>query len=189
MTQEQKAKAYDVLVNKAESMYKMVCETNYENTRMALENLFPQLAESESEDERIRKKLIRFIESPCAKEHLLQQDEKEFLSWLEKQKDLFEPYDWNEYKDKPVEVWNAYIRGKAVGIEISRKQKPAEWSEEDRTKLAHISRCIRKYAADGIQADNLIYYITDLIRRAGYHWKPSEEQMTASSPLSHRRNF
>lgn len=59
--------------------------------------------------------------------------------------------------------------------------KLKEWSEEDRTKLAHISRCIRKNAVDEIQAEDLIYYITDIIHRAGYHWKPSEEQMKALS--------
>lgn len=104
----------------------------------------------DSEDEKIRKNIIGHFKYEV--EELTQKGEEfeaeieelsKYITWLEKQKRLFEPYDWNKYKDKPVEVWNAYIHGKAVGLELGRnsvknnpkeyglvEQKP-EWSDED----------------------------------------------------------
>ena len=168
MTQEEKAKAYDDIVNKAESMHKMACGTNCENTRTALENLFPQLAESE--DERIRKEIVSFIKS-VNHSYLCGTDRRtKWLTWLEKQKEQKpisqEDFDtakhealWEE--QKPVEKQDysgltdferAIHRGflyaglENVPVTIIRETaqeclaqvKPAEWSEEDKKMLEYI---------------------------------------------------
>lgn len=97
-----------------------------------LDTIFPEL--TESEDERIRKGLLAAFRR--SDKEFWSDDElpvKDIIAYLEKLKDLFEYYDWNDYKDKPVEIWNAYIHGKAVGLERGRnavKNNPGDYGLE-----------------------------------------------------------
>ena len=85
--------------------------------KQALETIFPEL--SESEDERIRKEIIDFIQ------------------WAE---DMgMTRHDYHQAK-RPA-VWLAYL-------EKQKEQKPAEWSEEDEKRLINTSISFLKDFAD-----------------------------------------
>lgn len=90
MTQEEKAKAYDEALKQAEVLHKLADETKHTNTKMALEKLFPQLVESE--DERIRKALLKYFSEPIEHESdawLFEFgiENKDVIAYLEKQKE------------------------------------------------------------------------------------------------------
>ena len=90
MTQEEKAKAYDELFAKAKQIY------NKENDILimhTIEELFPEF--KESEDEKIRKKLITFFQRfPYTNLYDAGLNAKDALAWIEKQghkeKDILE---------------------------------------------------------------------------------------------------
>ena len=101
---EQKAKAYDELFVKAKQIY------NKENDVLILhtiEDLFPEL--KESDDERIRKALIRFHKSTIDIDGIKGED---ILAWLEKQ-DKQKPTDEVEPKFKRGDR----VRNKKSGLE------------------------------------------------------------------------
>ena len=70
---EEKAKRYDEAIEIAKGYYTSDCHTNL---RIAMENLFSELKESEGE--RIRKELIEFVKSRGG-------FKQEYIAWLEKQ--------------------------------------------------------------------------------------------------------
>lgn len=84
MTQEEKAKAYDEIIKKANKMHHENCEA----CQMCIEELIPEL--KESKDERIRKHLISLFENfvilgvanECETSEIKVDD---ILAWLEKQ--------------------------------------------------------------------------------------------------------
>ena len=80
LTIEQKAKAYDELLAKAKRVY------NKENDVLVLhtiEDLFPEL--QESEDEEIRKALIKYFSEGREYLSLIPYNKEECVAWLEKQ--------------------------------------------------------------------------------------------------------
>lgn len=84
MTQEQKAKAYDEAIERAEKALEVLGTDKCEGARQIF-SLFPELRESE--DERIRKGIIKMIYDiaggfPFEKHGIIK---KEALAWLEKQ--------------------------------------------------------------------------------------------------------
>ena len=85
---EQKAKAYDEIIKKVNKMYHENCEA----CQACIEELIPELAESE--DERIRKAIIEHFKW-STKQILYDYSNKKALTWLEKQgeQNLAE---WNE---------------------------------------------------------------------------------------------
>lgn len=93
--------------------------------KTALGLLIPEL--HESENERTRNEIIAFIEQAIhggGGTIVPLEKEARWLTYLEKQKEIDStPLDWNDYKDKPIEVWNAYLRGKAAGIEIEKQKE------------------------------------------------------------------
>lgn len=144
-------KKYKNLVGKIKRAY-MNAWTN--STKAVLEEIFPELVESE--DERIRKGLITAVSGTLKGNTLWHTDvtREEALAWLEKQgkeKPVnFAPYQIGEmvtaYRDNPEKrnesfgkPVNCMIRAYKQGIEdaISKfnLQKPAEWSEEDERML------------------------------------------------------
>ena len=140
MSIEEKAKAYDEALEKAR-IYRDNAKAVEEYSAVTrYENIFPEL--HEPEEERTRKALIQFLndiksisESDRTSWAVRKEDAEmcnNFITYLEKKKEIDStPLDWNDYKDKPVEVWNAYLRGKAVGIEIEKqkKQKSTSFNE------------------------------------------------------------
>lgn len=155
-----------------------------------LHQQFPEL--KESEDERIRKGLENFLwciaNGGMNDRGTMPSAEKcqKWLAYLEKQKEIDStPLDWNDYKDKPVEVWNAYIRGKAVGIEIGKQkeQQPAEWSGEDDKRVAELKTFIAQCNGFSKANRQKAFELIDALRPQP-HWKPSEEQMKALNEVA-----
>ena len=77
LTIEQKARAYDEALERA--MKFLNKELFAENSECAIKHIFPELAESE--DERIREYLIRYIDNTMKSSEL----KSKLLAWLEKQ--------------------------------------------------------------------------------------------------------
>ena len=78
MTTEQKAKAYDEALKEAKRMYNSTWYRGYNNAD--LENLFPEL--KESEDEKIRDEICTYI---GARQDISLNTHNRWLDWLEKQ--------------------------------------------------------------------------------------------------------
>ena len=97
MTQEEKAEAYSKAVEKAKQEYSI---TTSEDRKQWLEELFPELRESE--DEKIRKEILDYIDKSTGC--------KRWVAWLEKQGE-----------QKSFDYENANI-----------PQKDSTWSEEDK---------------------------------------------------------
>ena len=134
------------------------------------EDIFPELRESE--DDRIRKGIIRNLEYLADRAEGFVKDElKERISWLEKQGETFTKKD----------VDNAYIEGMAFAKNELEKQKPA-WSEEDENILQGIWDEIlaNKHNAKEYEwktYDKFLAWLESL--KARYTWKPSNEQIEA----------
>lgn len=112
----------------------------------AIQTLIPELRESESEDERIRKALINLV---CTVgEYYLPKLEarNKMLDYLEKHKEQ-KPVDYDHEMWKNCEV--NFEGGKKEVIEHPEKyglQKPAEWSEEDKRAIDRACVALRAYA-------------------------------------------
>ena len=79
MTQEEKAKAYDEALERAKKVHKYSSDIA-EIKRM--EEIFPELLESE--DERIKKELISFLQLPHP-QFVGKRKQEKWIAWLEKQ--------------------------------------------------------------------------------------------------------
>ena len=119
---------YEAMVQRCRELH----EAGNELTKRQMEIVCPVLGESEGE--RIRKGLVSYLRADM--EHNPSQRRifyDEAIAFLERWKDLFVLYDWNEYKDKPVELWNSYIHGLAVGLErgkVAVMNNPKEYGLE-----------------------------------------------------------
>lgn len=78
MDYKEKAKAYDSIIEKANKMHSENCEA----CKACIEELIPELAESE--DEKIRKEIVRFIQMEVEDEIV----GNKWLAWLKKQDEL-----------------------------------------------------------------------------------------------------
>lgn len=121
MTNDEKAKAYDMALEAARKELG-VDRKEWEVVQRVLHNIFPELRESESEDERIRKELISFLRSPFIKENLTNEKVAPWLEWIEKQKE--------QVTDESDKVAATYQLGRSDERK-QKEQKPVEWSEED----------------------------------------------------------
>lgn len=132
---EQKARAYDKALNKA----RQLLDYPTTNFRRDLDDLFPEL--KESEDERIRKAISQCVEDMRGQfEKLYSVHHKDAIAWLEKQAPRITP------EEKPLkESKNERIRKTLfdffVSIDVSHilawldNQKSVVWSEEDEKHL------------------------------------------------------
>lgn len=139
---------------------------------------------SDSEDERIRKGLSKFLwdvangevkSMPSASQC------QEWLSYLEEQKP-------GTTEDNPIVPFDTKLfqDGVEVGRRLEREdmQKPAEWSEEDeeiiyslRSFLIQAEQSGRYGSIQIAQIEQCLNWLKSL--RPQPHWKPSEEQMGA----------
>lgn len=96
MTQEEKARAYDEALERAK-FYHGNCPSEPE--RKKLEEMFPQLRESE--DERIRKEMIAYFAHRADVTEFIDEGEdcKRWISYLEKQKEQ-KPAEWSEEDER-----------------------------------------------------------------------------------------
>lgn len=88
--------------------------------RTLLEYIFPEVVESE--DERIRRRLVEYFNGRADNYYFLGFSKRELLAWLEKQKEHFTP---EEKMNHPL-----FLEGFDVGRQVGEVvAKPAEWSD------------------------------------------------------------
>lgn len=163
MTQEEKAKAYDKAIERAEGLIDFCSDSELKT----LEYVFPELAESE--DERIRKEMITYLSTVEDKELIPYES---WIAWLEKQGE-----------QKPDEEYNitGISSNKSQGKlgEIIKNLKTT-WSEEDERMCQEtIDWFEKKCFPYALESENpaieSIKWLKSLKER--YTWKPSDEQM------------
>ena len=197
MTQEEKAEAYSKAVEKAKQEYSI---TTSEDRKQWLEELFPELRESE--DERIRKEILNYIDKATGC--------KRWVAWLEKQGEQ-KSFDyenanipqkdstWGEedkhWLQKVIDFMNHPDLIKATPTlakdtinwlkslkDRVQPQSKQEWSEEDESNFQGIIDVIKENKHHTTDYEHMTYYkllswFKSLKNR--YVWKPSDEQMKA----------
>ena len=127
---------------------------------------FPELKESESEDERIRKNLISYI--TISKHRMFSERERnEMIAWLEKQGQTFTKKD----------IDDAYLKGVCDAkqeLEKQGEQKSAKWSEEDKKMIDAIYSCVDSHY-DGLAKNVLLIWLKSLKDRVQPKQEWSEE--------------
>ena len=147
MTIEEKAKAYDEAIERANKIDTLNKE--YLTSKEAKEYIFPELAESE--DEKIRKAIISFLEQ-SGYGGVGEYPKAKMIAWLEKQKEQ-KPAILNKEDER---IMNEIIGFLQDGI----------WHDDIIEKV----KLTQKYVA-------WLSWLKSL--RPQSHWKPSEEQMNA----------
>lgn len=151
MDYEQK---YKEALEKAKTYYNK--STCLRNTLETLENIFPEL--NDSEDERIRKEIVEMLRNWASVHYITKEQFSERMTWLEKQKDtnvLIQEASEKAYTEgmrverkhwlkkqcqtfTKKDVDDAYLKGvwdAKQELEKQGEQEPAEWSEEDEEAL------------------------------------------------------
>lgn len=104
MTQKEKAKAYDKAIEKLRSLH-----DDYDtistliDVKEELEEIFPEL--KETEDEKIRKDIISFLQLPHP-QFVGKREQEKWIAWLEKQGEQ-KPVGWN-VGEAVNERWNIF---------------------------------------------------------------------------------
>ena len=148
MTNDEKAKAYDDALERARKIHNEIINNEIIGFPDQIREIFPQLRESESEDERIRKWLADYFSS-IKKTVWIHRDItcEQILAWLEKQK---EPTKEELYAEAGT-TENEYIANTMKMVramrEKQKEQKPAEWSEEDEDYMNAIIAIINRETA------------------------------------------
>ena len=142
MTKEEK---YEAALEQARKELKTCGDLDCDAARLIF-RLFPQLRESE--DERIRKNCIHFLEYQKS-HHADTREIEECIAWLEKQKE-----------QKPnIEICPHSIKSKSYkenGYPIA--QKPAEWSEEDEKTRRNLMSLLVNMRGDRIKEETYQKY-------------------------------
>lgn len=141
MTQEEKAKAYDEAVKEASIAYK----DEDKHLKATLERIFPEL--KESEDERIKKNCIHFLELQ-KQHHAATFEIEECIAWLEKQKDFasiginFKVGDWVVFNNNHESIYQIekiknfqyilrHILGGSMPLSFSSENMLRLWTIQD----------------------------------------------------------
>lgn len=141
MTTEQKAKAYDEALKRAEAAIDIAADKDL--VKGVAITIFPEL--KESDDERIKKAILSALRGGIDTEKYLEKhgtNYGEVETWLEKQKEPDRI--WTEEDDakvkvmckegdlKPSEIaWLKELKNRIV----KKEQEPVEWSEKDESYL------------------------------------------------------
>lgn len=211
MTQEEKAKAYDKVVNKLGRFMKQGIDPLI--TKADVQDFFPELRESE--DERIRKLLIsgmKNLKYSC--ETFASVPIKDVIDWLEKQGEQKPRYSIGDVLcDKSCTTLNKDAQSNFEIVDIRNglyicdkgffpisqqdeyelvakkiEQKPAEWSKEDDKNLEQIIWYIKKGGKlIFAKTDNLVSWLKSLKERNT--WKPSDEQIGVIEAVINNRSF
>lgn len=177
-------KKYKELEGKIKKAY-LYAQTD--STKAVLEEILPELAESE--DEKIRKALIEHIKANKWADYVLFQkfSPDDVIAWLEKQESVEEIVErckkswYNEGKiDGKFEGIDddvKYLQGWYDALEKQNEQNPA-WSEEDEKMLDYALDMIEWYGGKNEDKSRLV---SDWLKslRPQNRWKPSDEQMDA----------
>ena len=140
MTQEEKAKRYDEALRRARKLKEDPTSVFYEYSPsegdIVVDYIFPEL--KESEDERIRKTLIKYFDA-YPKDYYGALKKSHILAWLEKQCKQKVSY------ATIVETGNGGINTLVTGeLPIDGEQNPIEfkWSADDKNKLLIIEQIL-----------------------------------------------
>ena len=147
---------YKEALNRAKELH----ESGNALTKAQMEIVFPEL--NESEDEKIRTRLIALVEAFGQGSY-----KNEMLAYLERQKEPLAP---EEKMNHPLYL-EGFDVGKKVG-EVLKEQKPAEWSEEEKGILIECISVLQN-SSHWLLADKLSSL------RPQPHWKPSKDEITA----------
>ena len=109
-------KEYEEKLSKAITLHKLAAETNNDNTRMALEELYPEL--KESEEEKIRNEIISFLKEgePYYSPNTVRR--QKWANWLEKQgmqnpeikDDVLSRFAFYQYDDDTIYLSSLFVR-------------------------------------------------------------------------------
>lgn len=179
MTTEEKARAYDEMVQRVKELH----EAGNALTRKQMKIVLPELAESEDERiERIRKWIKKEIEDKYVEDGIVNSKlADDALGWLEKQK---EPHytKRNALFDKCVENCDPEVMKRVsdeIDAKLQKEQNPEEWSDEDYNALKYIHELISfgytEKFFNAQTADDMMTWLNSHITL----WKPSEERMKA----------
>lgn len=196
MTIEEKAKAYDEVIEEASAAY----EDEDMHLKATLESIFPEL--KESEDERIRKQLLKHLREVASGKslELSTTDYERWATWVESQSK--QKPQWNEYDEY---IKDGLIRGlkakrdihghttfSSDAIDITdaiewleslkdRVQPQHEWNKEDekciRLSTDIIDSALRAGFCVQLDRDRCVDWLKSI--RPQNRWKPSDEQMVA----------
>lgn len=130
MTQEEKAKAYD----EALKVLHKYDGANIMFSQSLKEEMFPELKE-ESDDEKIRKWIISYLDNKALNSGILQEKEniKKAIAWLEKQSKASKVEQAMREVEEKAEAFTEAHKGETseeILAQMRGEQKPA-WSEED----------------------------------------------------------
>lgn len=198
---EEKAKRYDKAFIKSSEFLTLCEKCGAKDTVEFIEDIFPELKmDKESEDERIRKEIIDYIDKATGC--------KRWVAWLEKQGEQ-KSFDyenanipqkdstWSEedkhWMQKVIDFMNHpdlikatptlakdtinWLKSLKVRVHPQSKQ---EWSKEDESNFQMIVDVIIENKHHSTDYEHMIYYkllswLKSLKDR--YTWKPSDEQM------------
>jgi len=149
--------------------------------------LVPEL--TDSEDERIRKHIVKFIDEQYPTHGSLKEEKDKMLAYLEKQKEQ-KPAEWSEDIIQKAVKEVGLTQYQIDWFKTNVFQPKREWSEEDEAAWGDLMWCIeqaRKSAKDENDmgniwfAENWVKNRLESLRPQGSkdslqpHWKPSEE--------------
>ena len=183
-------KKYNEVLEKAKEFYSS--DVASPARKQWLEKVFPELADSE--DERIRTEIIRYLGPGC---HAVSQKIVDtWIAWLEKQKEDTEPasQDLSEEIERISKRYPEVSFAKLSRIAVhftkwQKKQSPTEWSGEDMKKIIFLKSLIEQNVPDStfavgggakygvVTKAEAIEMLDSLTPHS--HWKPSCEQMEA----------
>ena len=131
LTTEQKAKAYDKAIKKAESLYKVAEPMS--GCNVIIETLFPSFKKIEDKDKRIIKALIQLVRDYPSMDFFIKYNIHlyEITNWLEQREqetnddeDILQRFSFYSYKDEPNILYlaglyvNDEYRNKGIGTKI-----------------------------------------------------------------------
>ena len=156
MTQEEKAKRYDELLLKLQKakVDDNVCDEMYYRV---IDDIVPEL--KESEDEKIRKGIIRNLEYLMNSSEGFVKDELEKrIAWLEKQGENHDDkYNITGVKSKHAEGKLGEMIKNLKSVNETLEQKPA-WSEEDELHIKELESLVKQvWAQQSIKMIKILY--------------------------------
>ena len=194
LSNEEKAKAYDEKLDVARHIY--ADPSVKDEDKYYIEVIFPELAESE--DERIREKIIATIHLYYGEP--LEDEAEEMIAWLEKLcehkkfRDAIQVGDKVTRNEDGVLVNLSQLNRVAKTADKQGEQKPA-WSEEDEMFVHGLIRGLSAkrdihghttFSSDCIDITETINWLNSLKDRVQpqNRWKPSDEQMKVLNTIS-----
>jgi len=184
---EKKYKEAEERAKKALLKFRSLSEGQKQAVESALKEVFPDL--EESNDERIRKEIIGFIQSQIEDGNSAGWDR--WIAYLERQKEQkpSEKQDYSGLTDFERAIHRGFLCAGVENVPVTIIKetaqdclahiKPAEWSEEDERKLEKLSFLLTLSEVGEIitptERTELGIFLRS--RRPQPHWKPSEEQM------------